>query len=100
VIGPDLADGIRLANGVGALILVALCAVAVPLADTWDQRLRFGVFAGFAALLTASHLSALGRSSSWILPALSVIVYAAVISTVAYVIRERRERELRDRRAG
>jgi hypothetical protein len=95
VIPAGLADLIRYVDAALALGLVAACSVAIALGDHWDQRVRFGVFAALGGLLTAGHLATLGRDGSWRLLMLVPVVVLALISTVAYVLRERRERRVR-----
>jgi len=99
VIPAGLADAIRYADAVLALALMVTSGWSAVLADHWDQRVRFGLFAAFAFTLTGGHLSALGREGTWYLVILVVIVVVALVSTVAYIRRELRERELRGRRA-
>lgn len=89
------ADVVRYADVGLCLALLGACGFAAALADHWDQRVRFGIFGAFGALLTAGHLSALGRDGSWRLALLVPVVALAMISTVAYVRRELRERRVR-----
>lgn len=88
-----LADALRWLLAVGALVLVVSAAYAMRYSEHGDQRVRFGLFALFAVLLTRGSIVSLGRpasdSSVWALPLLVVAVALAVWSTIKYVRRAR-----------
>lgn len=94
MLGPGLSDAVRYANAGLSLALVVACGVAVVVSHHWDQRVRFSIFAGFGVLLTTGHLASLGREGSWRLLALALIVAAALVSSIAYVRRELKERKV------
>lgn len=78
-----------------SLALVFTCAWSAWIADHWDHKVRFVIFAAFGALLTSGHLATLGRAWSWRLPALVPVVALALVTTLIFV-----RRELRARRDG
>jgi hypothetical protein len=98
VIPAQLADVIRYADAVLSLGLIVMAGWAAVLAEHWDQRVRFGIFAAFGFLLTSGHLNTLGQEGSWRLALLIVIVTAALWSTSVHVRREVRERDERAKR--
>jgi hypothetical protein len=94
VIPAGLADAIRYVDGALAMLLFIACGWAIMISEHWDQRTRFGIFAGFSFALTGGHLTALGRPGTWWLVVLVVIVAVALASTIAYIRRELRERRV------
>lgn len=90
-----LADVIRYTDVSLCLALMVACGWAIALGDHWDQRVRFGIFGAFAFTLTGGHLSTLGHAGTWRLAALVPIVLVALVSSIAYVRRELRERRVK-----
>jgi len=86
------ADQLRLLSMAGALVLIVASCYAVLVSEHSDQRVRFGIFALFAVMLTAGHLGGLGLPGPWRLAVLPVVVAAAIWSTIKYVRRELGER--------
>lgn len=99
MIGPELADVFRYVDAGLALLLMVASGWAIALSHFWDQRVRFGIFAAFAFVLTGGHLNTLGREGTWYLVGLIAIVAVALVSTAATIRRELRDREARDRRS-
>lgn len=99
MIPPELADVLRYVDAGLALLLIVASGWSVVLAEHWDQRVLFGIFAAFGFLLTGGHLSTLGQASSWRLAVLIIVVAVALASTIANIRRELRDREARDRRS-
>jgi hypothetical protein len=87
IIPTPWSDVLRVVNGASALVLVVAACYAVMVSSHSDQRVRFGLFALFAVLLTTGHLSALGEPAAWRLPVLTLAVLAAIWSTVKFVRR-------------
>jgi uncharacterized membrane protein len=100
VIPAQLADVIRYADALLCLALVVASGWSAVLAEHWDQRTRFAIFAAFGFLLTGSHLAALGQDGNWRLVMLVVVVAIALGSTSVNIRREVREREARGRGTG
>jgi hypothetical protein len=92
VIPANVADPIRLTCMAGALVLLVASCYAVKVSHWPDQRVRFGLFAAFAAIQTTSHLENLDLPAPWRLGALPVLVALAIWSTMKYVRRELGER--------
>lgn len=92
IIPAPAADVIRLVSGVLALVLLVAACYAVRVSHHVDQRVRFGLFALFAVLLTTGHLAGIGNAAPWRLPVLTIGVALAVWSTIKYVRRELEER--------
>lgn len=67
-----------------------LCGVAVAFGATWDQRLRFAVLLGYAAVTIGSTLNNLGRPLTWTSFALAVTTIAAGVSVSAFLLKARR----------
>jgi len=92
IIPAGLADVLRFVSMAGALLLIVAACYAVLISHYSDQRVRFGLFAAFAVMLTAGNLGNLGQAAVWRLGILPVLVAAAVWSTMKYVRRELGER--------
>lgn len=99
MIPAGLADAIRYVDAGLCLALIVASGWSVVLAEHWDQRVRFGIFAAFGFLLTGGHLNTLGREGTWRLALLVVVVGVALAATSTNIWRELREREARGRRA-
>lgn len=82
-----LPDALRFANAFLALALVMACVWAIFVSGYWDQRVRFGLFAAFGVLLAGGHLSSLTEPFNWRLPTLTLVVLAALVSTLLFVRR-------------
>ena len=92
VIPAEVADVLRILSVLGSLTLLVAACYAMVVSHYRDQRVRFGLFAAFAVMLTAGSLVSFGRDAAWRLGVLPVLVALAVWSTVAYVRRELGER--------
>lgn len=99
MIPAGLADLFRYVDALLSLGLIVASGWSAVLAEHWDQRVRFALFAAFGFLLTGGHLNTLGREGTWRLAVLVVVVAVALASTAVNVRREVRERESRGRRA-
>ncbi|HVL61571.1 MAG TPA: hypothetical protein VM430_09220 [Microbacterium sp.] len=82
-----IADAVRLTLAVLALVLALTCGAGAVLAHTWDQRARFAVVVGYAAIIVGGQLDTLGTLPTWRTWALAVITTFAVVSTAAFLIR-------------
>jgi hypothetical protein len=81
------ADAVRLTLAGLALVLGAACGASAVFAPTWDQRGRFLVVLGYASIIVGGQLDTLGMPPTWRTWALGVVTAAAVISTLAFLIR-------------
>jgi hypothetical protein len=92
IIPAGVADVLRVISMLGALVLIVAACYAVRISSYSDQRVRFGIFALFAVMLTAGHLGSLAQPAPWRLAVLPLVVAAAIWSTIKYVRRELGER--------
>ncbi len=88
IIPAPIADVLRAVSMIGALVLIVGACYAIRVSEHADQRVRFGLFAAFAVMLTAGNLGNLGQAAVWRLGVLPALVALAVWSTIKYVRRE------------
>lgn len=83
----DVGDLVRLSLAVLGFVLAVTCGGGVVYAPSWDQRLRFIVLLGYAAIIAGGQLDTLGTPPTWRTWALLPVTVLAVISTSAFLIR-------------
>jgi hypothetical protein len=83
-------DVLRYALAVLGLVLAASSAAGGVYAATWDQGTRFAVMFGYSAVTISGQLDNLGNPATWRTWALAPITLLAIISTMVFLIREKR----------
>jgi hypothetical protein len=84
------ADVLRYALAVLGLVLAVSSAGGGVYAATWDQGIRFLVMFGYSAITISGQLDNLGNPATWRTWALMPITLLAIISTMVFLIREKR----------
>jgi hypothetical protein len=82
-----VADAVRLTLAGLAFVLALTCGAGAVLSHTWDQRSRFAVVVGYAAIIVGGQLDVLGTPPTWRTWALAAVTIYAVISTAAFLVR-------------